>query len=82
MKRDLENEIIYKNNIIKRQRLQIKRLQARNRRLEKKNCMMQEVNENLKNKSSMCSEDLHTLDKINLSVCFTQSQNQSRMECL
>lgn len=67
-KKKLKQIIFTKDTVIKRQRKQIKRIQAQNRRLKKKIFKMEDIINDLQSKFSMRHEELSNLKNTNLQV--------------
>lgn len=67
-KRKLKSIISTKENIIERQRLKIKRIQAQNRRLKKKIYKVEDILHNIHNKFYLQNEDMNNLKNINIQV--------------
>lgn len=67
-KRKLQYIISTKETIIKRQRLQIKRIQAQNRRLKRKINKIEDIILNIQEKFCLKDEDTNILKNINLQV--------------
>lgn len=66
--RKLKSIISTKENIIERQRLKIKRIQAQNRRLKKKVYKVEDILHNIHNKFYLQNEDMNNLKNINIQV--------------
>lgn len=62
--------ITTKDDIIMRQKKQIKKIQAQNRRLKKKVNKIEDIMNDLQKKFFMRNEELETLKTSNIQVCF------------
>ncbi|KAF9822245.1 hypothetical protein SFRURICE_017520 [Spodoptera frugiperda] len=69
-KRKLLNIINTKEHIIKKQRLQIKRIQAQNRRLKRKLNKIEDILNNIQEKFCLKDEDTNILKNINLQAYY------------
>lgn len=67
-KRKLQQMIKTKQSVIERQKKQIKRIQAQNRRLKKKIFKIEDILSDLQHKFLMRNEDVNALKNTNLQV--------------